>query len=320
MLKEGKAVYKAFGLRMLSEIHFPELPPIRFLDGKVDVELEIEDLSELWLENSTSNERFIVKENFVMFRISETAIYCVRDGKKISFYPMEGANIDRIRLYILGTCMGIVLIQKKILPLHGSAIAIDGKAYAIVGDSGAGKSTLAAEFLARGYQLLSDDVIPVIYSQDQQFPLVLPAYPQQKLWQDSLIQLGMEAKHYQPIYDRETKFAIPVSSNFATKSLPLAGVFELVKTDVEEIDFQPIYKLERMQTLFYHTYRNFLFERLELMKWHFDTSLKIANQIGVYRLNRPLNHFTASKLASLILEKLEMEGKKDVEKTPYIIK
>ena len=57
--------------------------------------------------------------------------------------------------------MGAILMQRKILPLHGSAIAIDGKAYAIVGDSGAGKSTLASAFLKRGYQLLSDDVITV---------------------------------------------------------------------------------------------------------------------------------------------------------------
>ena len=35
---------------------------------------------------------------------------------------------DIIRLYILGTCMGAILMQRKILPLHGSAIAINGKA------------------------------------------------------------------------------------------------------------------------------------------------------------------------------------------------
>ena len=49
---------------------------------------------------------------------------------------MYGCNID----------------AKKNFPLHGSAIAIDGKAYAIVGDSGAGKSTLASAFLKKGYQ------------------------------------------------------------------------------------------------------------------------------------------------------------------------
>ena len=70
--------------------------------------------------------------------------------------------------------MGAILMQRKILPLHGSAIAIDGKAYAIVGDSGAGKSTLASAFLNKGYQLLSDDVIAVSLSKKIFHMLHLP--------------------------------------------------------------------------------------------------------------------------------------------------
>ena len=44
---------------------------------------------------------------------------------------MKDTGEDKIRLLFLGTCMGALLIQRKILPLHGSAIEIDGKAYAI---------------------------------------------------------------------------------------------------------------------------------------------------------------------------------------------
>ena len=84
-------------------------------------------------------------------------------------------------------------MQRKILPLHGSAIAIEGKAYAIVGESGAGKSTLAASLLSRGYKLLSDDVIPILLS-EKNIPFVVPAYPQQKLWLESLNQFEMKAE------------------------------------------------------------------------------------------------------------------------------
>ena len=66
---------------------------------------------------------------------------------------------------------GCNINAKKNFPLHGSAIAIDGKAYAIVGDSGAGKSTLASAFLNQGYQLLSDDVIAVSLSKKNLFLL-----------------------------------------------------------------------------------------------------------------------------------------------------
>ena len=122
---------------------------------------------------------------------------------------LKERKIDAIRLYVLGTCMGAILMQRKTLPLHGSVIAIDGKAYAIVGDSGAGKSTLASAFLKRGFQLLTDDVIAVSFSEEG-IPFVTPSYPQQKLWSESLDHFGMESNNYQPLIDREDKFAIPV--------------------------------------------------------------------------------------------------------------
>ena len=71
------------------------------------------------------------------------------------FLLWKNTDEDMIRLYILRDMYGTLLMQRKILPFHGSAIAINGKAYAIVGDSGAGKSTLASAFLKEGYQLLT---------------------------------------------------------------------------------------------------------------------------------------------------------------------
>lgn len=96
-----------------------------------------------------------------MFQVADTAIFAIQNGDTIQVSPMAGADEAKIRLFLLGTCMGALLMQRKILPLHGSAIAIDGKAYAFVGHSGAGKSTLASAFINKGFQLLSDDVIAV---------------------------------------------------------------------------------------------------------------------------------------------------------------
>ena len=116
--------------------------------------------------------------------------------------------------------MGILLMQRRILPLHGSAIAIDGKAYVFIGESGAGKSTIASSFMKKGYQLLSDDVIAVSLL-DGDKPWVIPAYPQQKLWQDSLNHFGMKTNDYMPLFDRETKYSVPVAEQFYNKPLPL---------------------------------------------------------------------------------------------------
>src|SRR5690625_2743072 len=118
-----------------------------------------------------------------MVRMTDVGNNKIENGKSISVSPFEGSDDGQIRLNILGTCMGVILMQKKILPIHGSCIAIKGKAYEIVGDSGAGKSTLASTFINQGFQLLTDDVIAVKLSEDN-IPIVTPSYPYQKLWQD----------------------------------------------------------------------------------------------------------------------------------------
>lgn len=298
-----KVVYKAFGLNILSEIPLPELPQANVQENLADIIIEIADLSKLWFQLANEKARLVVREGLFMFEIPNTALFCVQEGNRITVSPIEGCEESKIRLYLLGTCMGALLMQRKILPLHGSAVAIDGKAYAFVGDSGAGKSTLASAFLNRGYQLLTDDVIAVSLSRDN-IPFVTPSYPQQKLWQESLKEFGMEASQYRPIYERETKYTVPVTSEFSTEPLPLAGVFELVKTESEDIELHRIQGLERLHTLFCHTYRNFLISRFGLREWHFSTSASFINQIDVFQLRRPTSSFTAHQLVSLILNTL----------------
>lgn len=298
-----KVLFQAFGFTILSDYFLPELPHINLESRSPDVIIKKADLSMLWSELSIQKKHFVVKNNFVLFRVPEVAIFLVKDGTEISVSPIDGSQEDQIRLYILGTCMGAVLMQRNILPLHGSAVVIDGKAYAIVGDSGAGKSTLASAFLKRGYQLLSDDVIPITFSETN-IPIVTPAYPQQKLWLESLDQFGMESKQLRPIIDRETKFAVPVSKQFAAEQMPLAGVFELNKAERDEIGITPIEKLERFPTLFHHTYRNFLVAGLGIMEWHFSTSAKMVNNIELYKLHRPTSRFTAHELVDLLLTTL----------------
>jgi hypothetical protein len=308
MLKtENKHRYYSFGLQIESYMPLPELPRMNeHADpGTGTVTVTKADLSSLWIDCNPSSEYFAIKDNQVFIRVPDTAIFCIRNGDSIIVSPYEGFDENKIRLYILGTCMGVILLQNKIVPLHGSAIAINGKAYAILGQSGAGKSTLASILLDRGYQLLSDDLIPVTLSQDHT-PIVMPSYPQQKMWQETIDHLGMSSSHFQPLFDRETKFAVPVASSFCSRPLPLAGVFELVKTE-SNASVEPIAGLVRFHTLLQHTFRSFLIERLALMEWHFSTLAKFVNRIDMYQLQRPSSGFSAHELANYLLNTIPKE-------------
>lgn len=297
--------YKAFGLGLSSSIPLPELPSISEGTG-TDVVIEVADLSKLWSKVVSQKKRFLVEKDLVIFQIPNTATFCVEAGKRIIVSPVKAADQDQIRLYILGTCMGALLMQRKILPLHGSAIAINGKAYGFIGDSGVGKSTLALALLNRGYRLLTDDLIAVsLY--DDNTPYVMPAYPQQKLWQETLDQFGMESGTYRPIFKRENKFTIPMSSMFWAEPIQLAGVFEIVSGENDLVEISCIQKRDCLQKLFLHTYRNFIISHSGLMEWHFNIMVNLVNSIRVFQLRRPVSTFTADHLASRVLNEVQKE-------------
>ncbi|MDQ0975352.1 hypothetical protein QFZ31_005230 [Neobacillus niacini] len=301
-------IYRAFGLSILSEIPLPEVMDLSEQNGDIDVYIKLDiSLPTLWDSLQNEKRKLIVYENLVLFEVPQTAIFGIKDGKNILVCPLKEADFDKIRLYILGTCIGVLLMQRKILPLHGSAVVINNKAYAIIGKSGAGKSTLATAFIKNGYQLLSDDVIAVGFEEGD-IPYVMPSYPQQKLWSESMSIFGMETSNYSPLFERETKFSVPIINDFYSNPLPLSGIFELIKTEERNINFRKIEGLERVQTVLRQTFRGSLLNQMGLTGWHFNISLNLINKTPIYQLQRPSKGFTASELLSIILGQINSEG------------
>jgi hypothetical protein len=301
----GQLNYIAFGLNIVSDIPFPELVRINF-SNKCDVLIQKSNITYIPTKINSIKSNSIIEKDKIGFNISGVAKFCIQNGTRITYSPIENVDENQLRLYILGTCMGALLIQRKTLPLHGSVVAMNGNAYAIIGDSGAGKSTLASSLINKGYQILTDDVIALSID-SKGTPYVYPAYPQQKLWDQSLKAFGVDSTNLLPLFEREAKFAVPVNSHFLNTPLPLAGVFELVKNAGEEVTVNSLESLERLRVLYHHTYRNFLVKRLGLMEWHLQCTASFAKDIQMYRLTRPTSRFTANELAALIEETILKE-------------
>ncbi|WP_191561456.1 aldolase [Metabacillus idriensis] len=302
--------YLAFGYKINSQIEFNELP---FLVG--DRKYPELDILLVDLKNELSNFKnngeveFQINKDKVSFLVPKIALFSIDSANIIKVYILNEQRMDVVKLFTLGTCIGILLLQRNILPLHGSAIEIHGNAYAFIGHSGAGKSTLASAFIQKGYKLISDDVIPVTVDSSNQ-PVVIPAYPQQKLWKESLEEFQIDSTQFKPLFERETKFVIPVTDHFSTKEIPLVGVFELTKTSENDaVEITSISKLQSLRTLYFHTYRNFLLNDMRLIEWHFKFTANILEKIFVNKISRPISRFTTDELVLQILKSVTKEEK-----------
>jgi energy-coupling factor transporter ATP-binding protein EcfA2 len=292
----------------MSRIFLPEGYEIQGTNAKFDVEIELNIPQKNYLDQFASMSYRFENGRF-LFHVPDTAVYSITSGSHIMVSPYPGADEAKIRLYLLGTCMGVLLMQRGILPLHGSAVVIDEKVYAIVGESGAGKSTLAAAFAHAGYPLMTDDVIAVSLSNDSAAATVYPSYPQQKLWEESIEQLGLLSQNYSSIYQRVNKYAVPMQSQFHREPLPLAGVVELIKVSEPEPSIKAYNSLEGLHVLNVHTYRNSLLRLLNLRQWQFQSIARLASQLPVYQLRRPVDGFSAFNLVDQIVS---LTNKKEV--------
>ena len=113
-----QTIYKAFGLRISSEIPLPELPVSVDAEERAspDIVIEAGIPDRLWGQLESIGSNFARIDNSFLFLIPETAFYCIEDGRKITVSPLAGADPEKVRVYLLGTCMGALLMIRNTLP------------------------------------------------------------------------------------------------------------------------------------------------------------------------------------------------------------
>lgn len=103
----------------------------------------------------------------------------------------EGGEKKLVRFFLLGTALGMVMLQKGIVAVHGSAIFVNNRGLILTGERGAGKSTLTTGFIKKGYRFLSDDVSALWKNEEGRY-VIHPAYPYKRLCADSLEIFGYD--------------------------------------------------------------------------------------------------------------------------------
>jgi hypothetical protein len=274
--------YRLFGLTVASEVHLPELLPDHGASEPALINIVLVSAID-----GPSDPGLHAIPGGALLNIEETARFAVTGGTTIRIAREPGAPERNLRVFLLGSAMGLLIHQRELLPLHANAVEIDGHAVAFMGVSGAGKSTLAAWFLDRGHRIIADDVC-VIQFDAQGRALALPGLPRLRLWRDVLHSTGRSPADYPASFlgdDAPDKFDVPVAHDCAVeKALPLAAVYLLGQG--EDGGIAALEGTAALEAIFANTYRGAYLDTNGSAVTHWKTALRLTASVPVFQAIR----------------------------------
>lgn len=288
--------YRAFGLTIESAFPIAQIPVIE--PCVADVRIIPADLSGV-----PQDERQAKPGRSCFVYTTRNTNFRVSDGRLIEAHVMDGDSDSYVAVYLLGSCMGAILIQRGFMLLHGSCVTDGRRSILISGNSGAGKSTLAAEFLKRGWKLVTDDVT-CIFERDGK-PMVQPSYPSQKLWRDAMDRYEKSGDDVHSLYvsaDRE-KFGINVAASFYDDCAPLSLFVRLMPTEYA-CGVAPVEGMTKMDQLMRNSYRAYFMAEEDRPR-HFQRCIDLSQKIPMALALREKGRDCAPILFEKIIKFLE---------------
>lgn len=277
--------YAVFGLHFASEIEFPELsglPPVSAAAPVVAIRMGIaapvEKPQDIGSHYQSNDEEFV-------FEVKDVARYRINRGEEIIVEPARDASNRNLRLFLLGSALGILCHQRGLLPLHANAIVDNGFAVGFAGHSGAGKSTLAAHFQARGYEILCDDVCVISFDKDG-VPAAWPGLPRLKLWRDAVDTLGHSDKDLDRAIEGKEKFNLPLNRSATSGPYPFKRLYILNKADATSGGIERISGTAALETVMSQTYRGHFLKTMGRSAQHFGQAAKLLKHAEVYSAPR----------------------------------
>lgn len=307
MTKTATHRYRAYGLDILSDIALPELPKRAMASHPHEVRIALATTpatSELqggpYAFHRTGPDAF-------RMHIPEAADFTVAGGTRIDIAPLPDHDPGLLRLFTIGSAIGMLLHQRELLVMHASAVLRDGKATLFIGDSGSGKSTTAAQFAQAGHPVLADDVMPVFLDTNGH-AVVRTGSQSFKLWGNSLDALGLPSGGLQEVANRADKFHVPNPLPAADLDYPVGRIVYLEPVAEAHTGIPPIQRLlgiEALREIAANTYRPEYLDLLGRRAAHFQQCARLAEQVPMFRLRR---HVTEGQGLASIVDLLEQYG------------
>ena len=299
-LLNQRYTYSIYGFTVASEIELPELMPAQ---GRADVVIEYGQVP-LTLEDPAIETNFYqIRGDLCLLHLEQKAgiRVLVQHGRcmtveRVAFHE---PGTDAIRLFLLGWCMGGMLLQRSLITLHGNAIVTPQGAVILAGESGAGKSTLTADFYQRGYQILTDDISTIDWQASPK-PMLQPGIPRLKLWQNKLDQFDLDFNSLRQIRLALNKYHYPVWDAYCQQAQPLHCVYILVPSEIDGICLSHLHGMKKIESLSQQFYRLRVQQGQQNWPWLFKAIATIAQHAQVRVIERSVDRFVYREVADLI--------------------
>ncbi len=276
--------YYIFGLYINSPLEIPELEEVAA--NAFDVLVQYGKVPDHLDHIISSGGLFEAGEQEFLLKLPQIGKYLVKNGDQITIDPKQGASQDEILLFLLGSVMGALLYQRGYLPLHGSAVEVNGKALIIIGISAAGKSTLAAALNQAGFPIISDDLSAITLN-DSGKCVILKGIPFIKLWKDT-VNILYPVGSFCKVRPQINKYKIPLGNIDKVRvEIPIDSIVNLAARNEPSYRMRKISGAEKFSVLRDHAYRDQLIKGMGIMEHHFQMLIKLANQTEVFLLERP---------------------------------
>jgi len=296
--------YLLYGQVTRSEVKIQEADDIT-VDKDTVIDLDIMyGMPPEWVMEQHSEENFEYLTYDVMWvYIKDVGIFYLENGKEIRIWKEREELTDReICTYLMTSMMGLMLIQKKLIPIHGSALSYNGKAVIISGCSGSGKSTTALSLLEKGLKFVADDVSAVRRVGNGYN--IFPGPPWQKVKRD-VYEASDNPEEFEYINEFRDKFArrLPKGS-YISEQIPVGCMFVVCAENVDEVELCEVTGVSKLHYITNNLYRGRVYHVSGINTERMQMFLDAAASIPIYVLSRPRGKDTIEESIEKIYSKI----------------
>jgi hypothetical protein len=268
-------------------MELPGVVPFPVPPGREDVQINRRAVPES-LDNFTAHgPGWEMNESRFLLRLPGIGRFLASNGCTLDMDPAPETDSADAMPFLLGTGFGALLLQRGGMVLHGSAVALDGRAYVFCGRSGIGKSTLAAALCRAGCRFLNDDVCAV-ESDATGAPVIWSDGRQLKLFDEAIARLDLASRRRQPVRTGIGKSYVEPPGPHLDGPAPVAAVY-LLRDQVlpNQAGIERLSPLNGAQALLNESYRPGLALAMARGSRQVAVTAAVLRHAQIFTLTRP---------------------------------